>query len=593
MSAADILAATREAQLSRLIDELAADTLVSADQLAGLRSELASASPCADHEFNALEWLARKRLRAHDQAPIDERWLSLWWAQRSGLELIHLHPSRVDLTLTARYLRRQYCLLHRVLVINHSSDRVQLAYAQPPDAVQLELLRRVFARELDLAAIHAYQWRNYFRSSFSIQRSLSALSSAIYASKKSAFQPEEATLSAMSESDQQVIQLVDWLFEYVAARLISDVHIEAQARDALIRVRVDGQLQELISLPLPLAQRMSNRMKVLAGLELSYKRIPQDGRFTLQSSGGELLQVRISAVASSFGEKIALRFFHEQLLFEQIATLGMPARQLQSWQRLINTSSGLILITGPTGSGKTTTLYASLLELANRALNIATIEDPVELLVDKFTQIQINPELDYAGAIKSLLRQDPDVIMVGEVRDQATAQAVLQAAQTGHLVFATVHSSDSLGAIVRLLDLEVPWYLLQESLLGVLTQRLLPLLCPSCRQGYAPAEAEQWAQQLGGAAEAGWRHASGCERCRMLGIQGRQPIFELLNFGSALQQIERYQPELLLRHGCGASLRAAAEQLAAAGTVSPETVLSLTPAERERWYSGHPERSLP
>ena len=532
-----------------------------------------------DDDFAALAWLATLRLRTDNNELIDERWLGNWWSQRAQIELTHLHPSRVDLTLTAKHLGRDYCQLHQLLLVGLTPERATLVFAQPPAAEQLQLLSSLFARELQIKAIYAYQWRSYFRSSFSIQRSFKALGGSVYSSQK-----RELALSKSQQSDSdQVITLVDWLFEYVASRLISDVHIEARARSCLVRVRVDGQLQDLITIPTELAGRIGNRLKVLAGMELVHKRVPQDGRFTLHSSNGELLQVRMAAVSSNYGEKIALRFFHEKLLFEQIEQLGMSQGQLAGWQDLLKSNSGLILITGPTGSGKTTTLYASLLELANRGLNVATIEDPIELAIDSFTQIQVNSQFNYDAAIKSLLRQDPDVIMVGEARDSHTAQAAVQAAQTGHLVFVTVHSSDCIGAVVRLLDLGVPWYLLQESLLGVLAQRLLPLLCQNCQQPYQSNELASWQQRLQLGPTIELHRSLGCESCRMQGIAGRKAIFELLNFGANLQQLSDFRPQSLASYSCGASLRAAGLQLALRASVSPEAILSLTPEQRSYW----------
>ena len=532
-----------------------------------------------DDEFAALAWLATLRLRSDNNELIDERWLGNWWSQRAEIELTHLHPSRVDLTLTAKHLGRDYCQLHQLLLVGLTPERATLVFAQPPAAEQLQLLSSLFARELQIKAIYAYQWRSYFRSSFSIQRSFKALGGSVYSSQK-----RELALPKSQQSDSdQVITLVDWLFEYVASRLISDVHIEARARSCLVRVRVDGQLQDLITIPTELAGRIGNRLKVLAGMELVHKRVPQDGRFTLHSSNGELLQVRMAAVSSNYGEKIALRFFHEKLLFEQIEQLGMSQGKLAGWQDLLKSNSGLILITGPTGSGKTTTLYASLLELANRGLNVATIEDPIELAIDSFTQIQVNSQFNYDAAIKSLLRQDPDVIMVGEARDSHTAQAAVQAAQTGHLVFVTVHSSDCIGAVVRLLDLGVPWYLLQESLLGVLAQRLLPLLCQNCQQPYQSDELASWQQRLQLASTIELHRSLGCESCRMQGIAGRKAIFELLNFGASLQQLSDFRPQSLASYSCGDSLRAAGLQLALSASVSPEAILSLTPEQRSYW----------
>ena len=578
-AALEILEQLRREQLQSLLADLAQDQVLTPEQQQALTEQSRDADT-RDPEFSALEWLARQHLRARGDKLMDERWLTNWWAQRLGVELKYLSPSTVDLTLTAKYLSQQYCQLYKLLMVRWSTDSITLAFAEPPPPAQLELLAKTFARSIEVQAVHAYQWRGYFRSSFSIQRSFSALGSSVYSSSKSSLDLNSLRGDGSSE---QVIQLVDWLFEYVASRFISDVHIEAQARACLLRVRVDGQLQDLITIPSALAGRVANRLKVLAGMELAQKRTPQDGRFTLQSSGGEMLQVRIAAVGSSYGEKIALRFFHEKMLFEEVQSLGMPSAQARSWERILSANSGLILITGPTGSGKTTTLYASLLELANRGLNIATIEDPVELMIDKLTQLQVHEQFSYADAIKSLLRQDPDVIMVGEVRDSTTAQAALQAAQTGHLVFVTVHSADSVGAVVRLLDLGVPRYLLQESLLGVLAQRLLPLLCQHCRSAYPAAEQELWQQKLALPASSELHLALGCGRCGMLGVKGRQPIFELLELGAHLTELGEFTPQALAQHGCGPSLRASALALAQSGGINPEIVISQTPSARPGW----------
>jgi general secretion pathway protein E len=331
-------------------------------------------------------------------------------------------------------------------------------------------------------------------------------------------------------SDAPVIRMINALLLQALRERASDIHFEPYENRSVVRFRVDGVLTDVIEPPRALHAALVSRVKVMASLDIAEKRLPQDGRMALKL-GDKSVDVRVSTLPTGPGERVVLRLLDKDAARLDLAALGMSATTLVAVDRLIREPHGIVLVTGPTGSGKTTTLYAAMSRLDRGSLNVMTVEDPIEFALDGVGQTQVNPkiELSFARALRSILRQDPDIIMIGEIRDLETAQIAVQASLTGHLVLATLHTNDAVSAVTRLADMGVEPYLLSSSLLGVLAQRLVRRLCPACREAAAPTEGE--ARVLAGlgiaAATPLWR-AAGCESCGRTGYRGRTGIYELL-----------------------------------------------------------------
>jgi len=349
--------------------------------------------------------------------------------------------------------------------------------------------------------------------------------------------PEPADLLE-SEDDAPIIRLLNALLTEAVRENASDIHIEPFENRLVVRFRVDGVLREVLSPPPALAPLVASRVKVMARLDIAEKRLPQDGRISLRI-GGRPVDVRVSTIPSSRGERVVLRLLDKQAGRLDLLHLGMAPGTLEAMSRLIGLPHGILLVTGPTGSGKTTTLYAALARLNDRRRNILTVEDPIEYDLDGIGQTQVNPkvEMTFARGLRAILRQDPDVVMVGEIRDLETAGIAVQASLTGHLVFSTLHTNTAVGAVTRLRDMGVEPFLLASSLVGVLAQRLVRLLCPECRTPYTAGRAECERMGLDPARPPTLFAPGGCPRCRGTGYLGRTGIYELVEVDAALRTL--------------------------------------------------------
>jgi general secretion pathway protein E len=356
--------------------------------------------------------------------------------------------------------------------------------------------------------------------------------------------------------DTPVIRLVNALFFQAVRDGASDVHVEPYERALAVRFRLDGVLHDVLSPPPALHASLVSRLKIMAGLDIAERRLPQDGRIRLRVAGRDV-DVRVSIVPTGFGERVALRILDRAAALLDLADLGLAPASSRALDRLLAQSHGLVLVTGPTGSGKTTTLYAALRRLATGARNIMTIEDPIEYQLRGIAQMQANPRigLAFATGLRAVLRQDPDVILVGEIRDRETVEIALQAALTGHLVFSTLHTNDACGAVTRLLDMGVEPFLISSSVLGVLAQRLVRRVCSTCAVDGPPTAEERDA--LAAAAPATLRHAgAGCAACRATGYRGRTAIHELLVVDDAVRALvmARADAATIRRHATAAGM---------------------------------------
>ena len=367
-------------------------------------------------------------------------------------------------------------------------------------------------------------------------------------------------------NDAPIIRMLNALLTQAAKDGASDIHIEPYERSSAVRFRVDGTLREVVQPNKALHAALISRLKIMAELDIAEKRLPQDGRISLRI-GGRAIDVRVSTLPSSHGERAVLRLLDKSESKFTLEGLGMGAEVLQAFNKLVNQPHGIVLVTGPTGSGKTTTLYASLGRVDTATTNILTVEDPVEYELQGIGQTQVNPKIDltFAKALRAILRQDPDVIMIGEIRDFETAQIAIQASLTGHLVLATVHTNDAVSSVTRLIDMGVEPFLLSSSLLGVLAQRLVRKLCPLCKREDTHG---QW-------------HPVGCEHCGHTGYKGRTGVYELMVADDevrALVHNRSGEAQLWLAAEAAGlrSMREDGQRLIEAGITSPEEVLRVT-----------------
>ncbi len=385
-----------------------------------------------------------------------------------------------------------------------------------------------------------------------------------------------------SQDDAPIIRLINALLTEAVREDASDIHIESFENAMVVRFRVDGVLREILRPKRALAPLLVSRIKVMAKLDIAEKRLPQDGRISLKVAG-RAVDVRVSTLPSGHGERVVLRLLDKQAGRLDLQHLGMEATGMQRLDALIHQSHGIILVTGPTGSGKTTTLYAGLTRLNDSKRNILTVEDPIEYYLDGIGQTQVNHkvEMSFARGLRAILRQDPDVVMVGEIRDLETAEIAIQASLTGHLVLSTLHTNTAVGAVTRLRDMGVEPFLLSSSLLGVLAQRLVRLLCPHCKQAHLASASE--CERMGLAADAPptiYRPGEGCEHCNDMGYKGRTGIYELIvidetlrtliHDGAGEQQMERHARQ----HTPG--IRSDGFRRVLAGQTSLEEVLRVT-----------------
>ncbi len=387
-------------------------------------------------------------------------------------------------------------------------------------------------------------------------------------------------------AEAPIIRLLNALLQQAVKERASDIHIEPYERELEVRMRVDGVLRTVLRPPKAIQDALISRVKIMSGLDIAEKRLPQDGRIRLLI-GGRDIDVRVSVIPTVHGERAVLRILHRQGLLG-MEDLGMDTSLMESFQRHLMAQSGIILVTGPTGSGKTTTLYAALRKVHTSDKNIITIEDPVEYQLRGVGQMQVNPRigLTFASGLRSILRQDPDVIMVGEIRDLETAEIAIQASLTGHLVLSTLHTNDAPSAVTRLLDMGVEPFLLSSSLLCVLAQRLVRLICPYCRQTYVPDEEERMYLNRYGFSVETLQRGEGCDRCQNTGYLGRTGIFEFLRVTNALRKkIRRVTSshelrEVAISEGMIPLLQAGLKKVAD-GVTTLEEVLRVTEALKE------------
>jgi general secretion pathway protein E len=473
---------------------------------------------------------------------LDLESLTQWLAEKVKLPYQHIDPLRVDFTRVVDVMSSAYATGHSILPIAVKTSEIVVATCEPYlddwvreiEQISKKTVQRVVANPVDIA--------RYTTEFYKLAQQVKGASKTGTTSVLSNFEQLVELGSKVEANDAHVIHIVDWILQYAFDQRASDIHLEPKRDQGVVRFRIDGVLHQVYQVPPGVMHAMTSRIKLLGRMDVVERRRPQDGRIKTRSAGagGREVEIRLSTLPTAFGEKLVMRIFDPEVVIRSYAELGFSDGEAQIWSELIRRPSGIVLVTGPTGSGKTTTLYSTLKQLATDEVNVSTVEDPIEMVDASLNQMQVQSGIDlgFADGLRALMRQDPDVIMVGEVRDRETADMAVQAALTGHLVFSTLHTNDAASSVARLVELGVPRYLVNATLIGVLAQRLVRTLCPSCKAaGDGPDEA-LWRELV-----APWRsppprtvyHPAGCLECRRTGYLGRTGLVELLIVTDAIR----------------------------------------------------------
>lgn len=516
------------------------------------------------HEFErALNFAGKDKENSHPLIVVSERHLTrkapphepltleslmVWLAKRTGLTYYRIDPLKVDVAAVTGLISYAYASRYKILPVEVSDEKVVIATSNP-FATEWEVeLQRTLKRKVCKVVCNPNDISRYLVEFYALTDSVRRAFGKSEGNRLGAAMNLEQMIELgragkLDANDRYVVNIVDWLLQYAFDQRASDIHLEPRRDSSDVRFRIDGVLHMVYQFPTVVMGAVISRIKVLGRMDLTEKRRPQDGRIKTKAPSGHEVELRLSTMPTVFGEKLVMRIFDPEVTIRNFGELGLNEHELAQWEKMVGAPHGIILVTGPTGSGKTTTLYSTLKYLARPEVNVCTIEDPIEMVEPRFNQMQVHPliGLDFASGLRTFLRQDPDIIMVGEIRDLETAEMAIQAALTGHLVFSTLHTNDAPSAIIRLMDIGVPHYLLRATLLGIVAQRLVRTLCPHCR---VPGSVDEelwsglihpWDIERG---ESIYRQ-SGCLECRETGYLGRIGIYEILTITPAIRALIR------------------------------------------------------
>ncbi|MES2772252.1 MAG: GspE/PulE family protein [Pseudomonadota bacterium] len=578
--------------LTEVLDLLLADGLVPPLEAEQLRATYRLSRQSAHPLTVIAEQKWKTPAAPHRILSLEE--LSAWLARKVGLEYVHIDPLKIDFAAVTEVISLAYATRFGILPLQVHSHEVVVATTEPYlrewekelAPILRKEVRRVIANPLDVA--------RYLVEFYNLARSVKkAAQHGGHSGHLSSF--EQLVELGRSDrqfdaNDQHIVNIVDWLWQYAFEQRASDIHVEPRRDLGLVRFRIDGVLHQVYQIPMTVMSAMTSRVKILGRMDVVEKRRPQDGRIKTRMSDGQEIELRLSTLPTAFGEKLVMRIFDPEVLVRDFSELGFSSEDQARWTTMSQQPNGIILVTGPTGSGKTTTLYSTLKHLATPEVNVCTIEDPIEMVEPAFNQMQVHGAIDlgFAEGVRALMRQDPDIIMVGEIRDLETAEMAIQAALTGHLVLSTLHTNDAAAAVTRLLDLGVPAYLLSATVLGVMAQRLVRILCPHCKKA-TPLDAaagdiwDRLVMPWKANRPAQLQRPVGCLECRMTGYLGRIGLYEILLLSPEMRRLIGGTGslaeirELAFREGMK-PLRISGAQKIAAGLTTLEEVVKVAPA---------------
>ncbi len=514
-----------------------------------------------------------------------------WLSEQSNQPRYHFDPLKMDVASCTSIMSYAYASRFNILAVKVTAAEVVIAVTDPFNFEWMNEIERVVNRPITTLMANPSQLKNYLIEFYSVSKAMDGAGNKSAGQLSNNIQNLEQLIELgksgkVDAEDQHVVSIVDWLMQYAFSQRASDIHIEPRREYGNVRFRIDGVMHQVYEIPATITPAVVSRIKIMGRLDVAEKRKPQDGRIKTLSPNGVEVELRLSSMPTAFGEKLVLRIFDPEVLVKNFSALGLEKTESDIWNNMITRPFGIILVTGPTGSGKTTTLYTSLKQLAQPEVNVCTIEDPIELVEPSFNQMQVqqNIGLDFATGVKTLLRQDPDIIMVGEIRDRETAEMAVQAALTGHLVLSTLHTNDAPAAIARLIEIGVPSYLINATLIGVVAQRLVRKLCPHCKRE-VDLELIDWQSLI-----KPWTtsppdsisHSDGCLECRQTGFIGRIGIYEMMPISDTLKSEITDNFDLVkfrkaaIRQGMK-PLNLAGAQKVARGMTTIEEVLKVAP----------------
>ena len=516
--------------------------------------------------------------------------LTEWLAAHLDMPYFHIDPLQLNFGGITNIVSKSYAERLKIMPVGIGDREVTIATAEPFLTDWVTDLERILNLKIKLVLASPLDINRYLPEIYSLANSVQ-LAGKARAGQAIGVQNFEQLVELgknknLDANEQHIVTLVDWLFKYAFEQRASDIHLEPRRDIGIVRFRIDGVLHQVYQLPATVTNAITNRIKLLGRMDMVEKRRPQDGRIKTVSADGDEIELRLSTMPTAFGEKLVMRIFDPEILVKNFADLGFSREQTALWNDWTRQSNGIILVTGPTGSGKTTTLYSTLKQIAIPEVNVCTVEDPIEMIEPAFNQMQVqhNIGLNFADGIRTLLRQDPDIIMVGEIRDAETAEMAIQAALTGHLVLSSLHTNDAPSAVTRLLELGVPAYLLNSTLLGVMAQRLARVLCPHCKTKGEISE-DTWQELV-----SPWKAAkpaqvyvpTGCLECRMTGYRGRTGIYEMLPLSAEMQKLVVKDAELakikaLAQREGMKPLRLSGAEKVAAGLTTAEEIIKIAP----------------
>lgn len=571
----------------RLVEWLGQDQVISPEDVERTIARC-SQTESTQHPLVRLANVAMTRVS--DGRPLDVELLTQWLATHVGLEYLRIDPLKVDVGKVADTMSAAYAERHKVLPVQASATEITVATAEPFVMDWVTEVERQSRRTVRRVLMNPLDIQKFTVEFFALAKSVRAAQKAGGGSSSASFeQLVELGKSSkqLDANDQGVVQVVDWLWQYAFDQRASDIHLEPRREQGVIRFRIDGVLHPVYQMPIGVLSAMTARIKLLGRMDVVEKRRPQDGRIKTRNPRGDEVEMRLSTLPTAFGEKMVMRIFDPDNAVKDLDALGFSPNEAERWQQLVKRPHGIILVTGPTGSGKTTTLYSTLKRVATEAVNVSTVEDPIEMIEPAFNQTQVQAHLDFGfpQGLRALMRQDPDIIMVGEIRDLETADMAVQAALTGHLVFSTLHTNDAPSAVTRLMELGVAPYLINATLLGVLAQRLVRTLCKLCKVRDDSTTVDVLAQAVKPwKINGGYRPYKpvGCVDCRMTGFMGRMGLYELLTVSEVFKDKVNQAPSIdALRRQAVADgmrpLRLAGALRVAEGVTTLEEVLSATP----------------